>query len=107
MSDAASFDFSKLVSEATSEAYDPRARRCWPWSHAWTMWQENPCDASQSRRCTACGLVSVCRTGAKPVHDWATERQGNILNGRKQPIGTYKEQRCTMCAEFRILKKTT
>jgi hypothetical protein len=29
----------RLAEEAASLAYSPRAKRCFFWSHQWTMWQ--------------------------------------------------------------------
>ena len=58
-------DLRKLAEEAAQAVYDPRAKRCWPWNHKWTMWQvgRNPTwprlYASDIRRCLQCGKTQV------------------------------------------------
>lgn len=52
----------QLVNEASHESYDPRAKKCWPWSHQWTMWKERnkPGFVSlkcQMRHCVKCGKM--------------------------------------------------
>ena len=49
-----------LAEEAVRTAYDPRAQRCWPWSHAWTMWkEESRFSYFQRRRCVKCGKIAA------------------------------------------------
>jgi hypothetical protein len=51
-------DMKALVEEAQRTAYDPRARRCWPWSHQWTMWRPvRVLQVFQQRRCVRCGIT--------------------------------------------------
>lgn len=50
----------ELAEQAARETYSPRAKKCWPWSHAWTMWETHrrpgwPYDVCQMRRCVRCG----------------------------------------------------
>lgn len=60
----ANISIKNLIEEATREAYSPRAKKCWPWSHAWTMYKlgEHPTYRTitvQSRRCVRCGRLKV------------------------------------------------
>jgi endonuclease III len=62
-------DLAKLVAEAVDEAYSPRALKCWPWQHQWTMWSLQIIQFGnyipkqrQIRQCLRCGLSKV-----KPV----------------------------------------
>lgn len=50
-------DLKKLAEEAAATAYEPRAKKCFPWSHQWTMWEYvNSLKLDQTRRCVRCGL---------------------------------------------------
>lgn len=59
----APIDLKKLAEEAAREAYTPRAERCWPWSHRWTMWRPSVLaggfvsSSFQRRRCLRCGWI--------------------------------------------------
>lgn len=96
-------DFKALVDEATKTTYDPRGRRCWPWSHHWTMWNTEPAGRFQIRRCVGCGkeqrheLVAIC------THDWFTVREGPVLAEGKGdiPIAHFHDQTCLRCGELR------
>ena len=47
----------RLAMDAAREAPTPRALKCWPWSHRWTMWQPDfQGSICQRRRCLRCGL---------------------------------------------------
>ena len=47
-----------LVKEAAAEAYVETSSNCWPWSHRWTMWeQEVQYSMFQYRHCVKCGLT--------------------------------------------------
>lgn len=57
-------DFRKLAQEAAAEVYSPRAGRCWPWNHQWSMWEIGPRPGflflqCESRRCLRCGKRRV------------------------------------------------
>ena len=60
-----SVDLRKLAEEAAGTVYDPRAKKCWPWSHRWTMWAvgRHPAyptiQAVDIRRCLRCGKTQV------------------------------------------------
>jgi hypothetical protein len=61
-------DLRNLATEAAREAYDPRAARCWPWSHEWTMWKERIRPGYShisclARRCVRCGKIKIKRFG--------------------------------------------
>ncbi len=102
----ADFDFNQLAAEAAKTAYDPRARRCWPWSHEWTMWQEEPAFQRQSRRCLNCGRMQASSLKRVCVHgEWTLLAKGNITSpGASKPSGHYWTRECGLCAEIVISK---
>lgn len=97
-------EFRKLADEAAAETYDPRAGRCFPFLHQWSMWDRD--GVYQFRRCIRCGkwqigqLVSVwasCR------HAWDTIQDFD-LHSPDHPgytVGRVYRQCCRHCGEVR------
>ena len=98
-------DFQALAKEAAGEGYDPRAKRCWPWSHAWTMWEKDGSGEWQTRRCVRCGKEKYHRLVKVHAHKWKCVREGPIMcEGRVNPVGHYEDQRCAVCGALRHVK---
>lgn len=99
-------DFKKLVEEAANETYNPRARRCWPWSHEWTMWETVRGGRQQVRRCVGCGKEQFTLARAC-LHQWVTYNTAQMLpavNGEvvsDVPLGVRHLQRCKHCGDAR------
>jgi hypothetical protein len=60
--DEGHIDLKKLAQDAMREAYSPRAKKCWPWSHEWTMWalERHPLYVTlevHRRQCLRCGKI--------------------------------------------------
>jgi hypothetical protein len=96
-------DFNALAKEALAETYDPRAQRCWPWSHRWTMWEqaENAKGAFQTRRCTGCGYMQRARLHGGHVHSWKTIEKREIVREHGAiPTGVMYTLECRGCGEL-------
>lgn len=94
-------DFGALAKEALAETYNPRARRCWPWSHEWTMWETSADGREQNRRCIGCGriqknvLVKTCQ------HRWTTIERSKVWgSSREYPTGVVYIQKCDGCGKI-------
>lgn len=97
-------EFRKLAAKAAGEAYDPRADRCFPFCHRWSMWDRD--GFYQFRRCIRCGkwqtrcvvsLFAPCR------HMWDTFNETD-LRDPFQPnasIGRVYRQHCRHCGDYR------
>lgn len=96
-------DFHKLAEEAKTHAYDPRAKRCWPWSHEWTMWERDSTGREQSRRCLRCGKERIVTLTRTCVHIWKTYQKSEVWSevGGKFPIGVAHMQQCAKCGDVR------
>lgn len=97
-------DFKALAEEAARTAYDPRAERCWPWSHEWTMWQPNPGGRHQKRRCVRCGVSQGKRLSAVCAHDWRRIDDGRTTNKGGEIIGFWYMYRCSHCCEGKTVR---
>jgi hypothetical protein len=97
-------DFQALVEESIQERYDPRARRCRPWSHEWSMWQVEITGRRQIRRCVGCGKMQVRQVSRKCCHVWSTVEQywvsGPVPNARGYEGVAYM-QKCERCGDMR------
>lgn len=98
------FDFRQLAQEAARSVYDPRAARCWPWSHAWTMWAPDQSRRFQARRCTKCGKTVLSTLADECAHRWKTVAEGRILDEDRNPVGTFHNQQCQVCGDMRKVK---
>jgi hypothetical protein len=98
-SDDHPIDFSKLAKEAAAESYNPRATRCWPWTHAWTMWQKIDHGNKQERRCTGCGKVHIKVLSKAHEHTWKTIEMATMWSTPRGqlPIGWTYIQECIYC----------
>lgn len=90
----------KLIAETKEQTYDPRAQRCWPWWHTWTMWS-NISARQQGRRCVCCGLEQ--RRSLPHLCVWVTGYKRDITHNAK-PIGIVYYQHCDGCGECRRLE---
>ena len=58
-------DLRRLAEDAVKNAYDPRAKRCMPFHHEWSMWTVSPSliytmtEEIHRRRCVRCGKTKV------------------------------------------------
>lgn len=91
-------DLDKLIEEAQAQTYNPRAQRCWPWWHAWTMWGGDNA-RQQSRRCVRCGLEQ--RLALAHVCKWVTDHQRNVTNPDGHCYGIAYYQHCDGCGDRR------
>ena len=48
-----------LKVEDAQKATERPARKCWPWSHSWTMWDRSLGGLHQTRRCLGCGWRQI------------------------------------------------
>jgi hypothetical protein len=88
-------NFKELVEEAMQERYDPRGRRCWPWSHEWSMWGLDVSARRQSRRCVGCGKLQVKTLSSVCAHSWQVFEQPS-------PVGVVSIiQHCPWCGDLR------
>ena len=95
-------DFRSLVEEALQSAYDPRARRCRPWSHEWTMWLLSPDNRKQSRRCVGCGKTQFKTVAKECLHSWSILEQRDVwLVGADRPSAVAYFQSCRWCGDVR------
>jgi hypothetical protein len=96
-------DLRKLAEEAADAAYDPRAKRCWPWSHEWTMWVTDQHGRSQDRRCLRCGRKQINVLVTSCAHRWETISENPVFGPEsdKRAIGFAYSQKCTECGDLR------
>jgi hypothetical protein len=95
-------NFKELVEEAMQERYDPRGRRCWPWSHEWSMWGLDVSARRQSRRCVGCGKLQINTLSSVCAHSWETFEQRDIrVPSQPNPIGVAYFQQCRWCGDSR------
>ncbi|MGE0221751.1 MAG: hypothetical protein AB7F35_09950 [Acetobacteraceae bacterium] len=95
-------DFRKLALEAAAEVYSPRARRCRPWSHVWTMWETDAGGLYQARRCVGCGKEVRRQLARACSHHWETTSVMNLVSPDtrvRHPIGEIHIQRCWKCGD--------
>jgi hypothetical protein len=103
-------DFAALAAEAAKTAYDPRAKRCWPWSHQWTMWETERTGRQQTRRCTGCGKTAVSQLRRTCDHEWRTLNAVSLFSrtdyGGKEdlPFARALDQQCTKCGDIRRVR---
>jgi hypothetical protein len=93
-----------LIEEAAAETYNPRAKRCWWWSHEWTMWQADASGRSQTRRCVGCGRIARKVLAAGCSHSWVTESKHDIMDAKSSVtlrVGVAYYQRCICCGDHR------
>jgi hypothetical protein len=91
-----------LIDEAAAQTYNPRARKCWPWWHEWTMWETEKGQRYQTRHCVGCGLAVRNVLAKECVHIWRTIEKARIMEkGNDLPIGRNYYQQCDECGDCR------
>lgn len=95
-------EFRKLADEAAAETYDPRAGRCLPFFHRWSMWDRD--GFYQFRRCMRCGKWQIgTLTWGQCRHHWANIHESPLfgdMNG-KTTVGHIYRQSCDHCGDIR------
>src|SRR6185437_7002572 len=94
------YNFQDLAIEAAETTYDPRAKRCLPFLHTWSMWERSG-RIQQERRCVSCGLHQIRTiTRCWGRHVWETLATTSKVKGGKK-IGKIYHQECENCCAMR------
>jgi hypothetical protein len=101
--DAKAF-LAELMLEAENAATKPSRWFCLLGFHRWSRWEHGSGVNLQARECAGCGLRQMKPIFEACPHDWGDIRVGRITQDDGVIIGTYHDQRCTICSELRSVR---